>query len=113
MYDKADIGFSLRMFGRTQIEESTGLTRIVRPIRPITYDIVTNPSHGSARILEFMIENISDLFVDPSISSQMLSESVLTLDDLHIEDDNSSIYDYLDRVLNTTFKTIGPVTFKI
>lgn len=113
MYDKADIGFSLRMFGRTQIEESTGLTRIVRPIRPITYDIVTNPSHGSARILEFMTENISDLFVDPSISSQMLSESVLTLDDLHIEDDNSSIYDYLDRVLNTTFKTIGPVTFKI
>lgn len=113
MYDKADIGFSLRMFGRTQLEESTGLTRVVRPIRPITYDIVTNPSHGSARILEFMTEDISQLFVDPSLSSQMLSESVLTLDDLHIEDSNSSVYDYLEQVLNTTFKSIGPVTFRI
>ena len=113
MYDKIDIGFSLRMFGRTQLEESTGLNKVVRPIRPITYDIVTNPSHSSARILEFVTEDISNFLVDNSANMQILQESCLCQDGICLTDMNESIYDYLDRVLNTTFKTMGPVTFKI
>ena len=113
MYDKADIGFSLRMFGRTQIEESTGLTRVVRPIRPITYDVVTNPSHSTAKILEFVTEDISSFLSDPTVSAQMINETTLFGDDLRLEDVNESVYDYLDRVINETFRTIGPVEFRL
>lgn len=113
VYDKADIGFSLRMFGRVQLEESTGLNRVVRPIRPITYDTVTNPSHSTATIIEFVTENISEFLVDPKSNSQVLNESILQLDDLCVECSNECVYDYLDRILNTSFKQIGPVEFHL
>ncbi len=113
MYDKADIGFSLRMFGRTQLEENTGITRVVRPIRPITYDVVTNPSHGTAKILEFVTEDINTFLVNPSIKAQMINETTLIGDDLRLEDVNESVYDYLDRVINSTFRTLGPVQFRL
>ena len=111
-YDKIDIGFSLRMFGRTQLEEGTGLNRVVRPIRPITYDIVTNPSHSSARILEFVTEDISNFLVD-SQNMNIIHESCLCQDGICLSDMNESVYDYLDSILNSTFKTIGPVRFRI
>lgn len=113
MYDKADIGFSLRMFGRVQLDESTGLNRVMKPIRPITYDIVTNPSHQTARILEFVTEDISSFLVNPNnVNSELLQESCFCQDGLCLTDTNESIYDYLDNMLNTTFKSMGPVTFK-
>jgi hypothetical protein len=101
------------MFGRTQLEESTGLNKVVRPIRPITYDIVTNPSHSSARILEFVTEDISNFLVDNSVNTQILQESCLCQDGICLSDMNESVYDYLDRILNSTFKTMGPIRFKI
>lgn len=113
MYDKADIGFSLRMFGRTQVEESTGLTRIVKPIRPITYDIVTNPSHSTAKIMEFVTEDINSFLIDSSVNAQLINETTLINDDLQLEDANESVYDYLERVVNNTFRTIGPVEFRL
>lgn len=111
VYDKADIGFSLRMFGRVQMDESIGVNRIIRPIRPITYDVVTNPSHGTAKILEFVTEDINSFLVESE--SQLVYESISLPDDINLFDCNESVYDYLDRLLNNTFKSMGPVEFKL
>lgn len=113
VYDKADIGFSLRMFGRVQLEESTGLNRIVRPIRPITYDVVTNPSHASARILEFVTENISDLMLNENLNEELLTESCLCCDGICLPSVNENTLEYLETVLNSTFKRLGPVSFRL
>jgi hypothetical protein len=40
--DKADIGFSLRMFSRVQDHpKMTGVMEVVGPVKTVTYDVVT------------------------------------------------------------------------
>lgn len=111
--DKADIGFSLRMFGRTQLDESTGLNKVVGPIRPITYDIVTNPSHKTAKILEFLTEDINQFITNPNMEMTVLQESSFDCDCIRCASCNEDVYAYLDDVLNSSFKLLGPVYFKI
>jgi hypothetical protein len=60
-HDKANIGFSVRMFGRLKkhptIQE---VTEVVLPIKTITYDVVSNPSHKTARIIDFIPESANE-----------------------------------------------------
>ncbi len=112
VHDKADIGYSLRMFGRVETEGATGLARVVRPIRPITYDTVTNPSHSTARIMEFLPENINE-FITQQSDIELLNESTLSIDNLEMQDINESIYDYVDRIVQDFFVKMGPVEFRI
>lgn len=109
--DKADIGFSLRMFGRTQLDESTGLNKVIGPVRPITYDIVTNPSHKTAKILEFVTEDINLFLTDPNVNTQILQESNFDSDEFNYVSSNDDVYAYLDNILNTTFKSLGTISF--
>lgn len=51
--DKVNIGFSLRALGATDVLPD-GTIKVLTPIKPITYDIVSNPSHAAARVLEFL-----------------------------------------------------------
>lgn len=111
--DKADIGFSLRMFGRTRLDESTGLNKVVGPIRPITYDIVTNPSHKTAKILEFLTEDINQFLIDPNMDMTVLQESAFDCDGISCATCNEDVYAYLDDLLNSSFKLLGPVEFRI
>jgi len=111
VHDKADIGYSLRMFGRVETEGATGMSRVVRPIRPITYDTVTNPSHSTARIMEFLPENINELLI--SKDTQLINESTIIDDELEMQDINESIYDYINRIVYDLFRTMGPVEFKL
>jgi hypothetical protein len=56
--DKADIGFSLRMFSRVQDHpKMTGVMEVVGPVKTVTYDVVTNPSHSKARVVTLLNEN--------------------------------------------------------
>lgn len=112
VYDKADVGFSLRMFGKVEMNESTGLATVSKPIRPITYDSVTNPSHKTAKILQFLPENIQEFVGDDAQQAQLLQESIINVDDLNIANQNEHIYDYLDRVVQEAFSQIGPIKFK-
>ena len=42
--DKANIGFSLRMFSRVEPHATLeGVMEVKTPLKPITYDVVTNP----------------------------------------------------------------------
>ncbi len=112
MYDKADVGFSLRMFGKVEMNESTGLATVSKPIRPITYDSVTNPSHKTAKIMSFLPESISEFMQDDRECVNLLQESVINVDDLNISNQNEHIYDYLDRVVQEAFTQLGPIKFK-
>jgi len=112
MYDKADVGFSLRMFGKVEMNESTGLATVSKPIRPITYDSVTNPSHKTAKIMSFLPESMCEFINDGSENVNLLQESVINVDDLNISNQNEHIYDYLDRVVQEAFTQLGPIKFK-
>lgn len=53
--DKINIGFSLRALGSVEPMQD-GTLMVKAPIMPITYDIVSNPSHSNSRIVEFLPE---------------------------------------------------------
>ena len=103
VHDKADIGFSLRMFGKVEMEGDTGVSRVSRPIRPITYDVVTNPSHKTAKILTFLPENANEFMSNPNVDSSMIYESDLSVDEIRLTDSNESIFEYLDLLIREKF----------
>jgi hypothetical protein len=87
--DKANIGFSWRGFANIKPKTSNGIMEVATPLRAITYDVVSSPSHGSARILSFLnesqsIENIRDLLVSES-NDEILLES---MDSIIFESEN-------------------------
>lgn len=108
--DKVDIGFSLRMFGKLVTENN--VTKVQMPIRPITYDIVTNASHVSARVLQFLPENINSFVNESAVDMSLLQES-LALDDIDLADSNNSVYDYLDQLIRESFNNMHSINFKI
>lgn len=57
--DGVKIGFSLRALGVVETDPQTGRA-VVAKTKAITYDVVSNPSHASATIVEVINEN-SDL----------------------------------------------------
>lgn len=59
LYDKVNIGFSLRALGSVNTMPD-GTIEVLTPIKPITYDLVSNPSHSKARVLEFLPESVSN-----------------------------------------------------
>ena len=115
VYDKADIGFSLRMFGRVETEGTTGLSRVVRPIKPITYDTVTNPSHKTAKVISFIPENINEFIDNTEITMEnqnILYESEILSENINLSNNNQNVYEYLDMLIKETFYKINPVRFK-
>jgi hypothetical protein len=99
--DKVNIGFSLRALG--SVEPLTDGTLMVKePIRPITYDIVSNPSHANARILKFLPENSNEFLPDDAIS---LMESVgeLEQEQLMICEGGICVRKFVDEIINETF----------
>jgi hypothetical protein len=108
MDDKVDIGFSLRMFGKLIHENN--MVRVAKPIRPITYDIVTNPSHDASRVLQFLPENINTFVSESNTSNLQLLEEI-SLDDIDLSDPNENIYDYLDQIINESFRKMSKVSF--
>jgi hypothetical protein len=115
IYDHADIGFSLRMFGRIVMEETAGVSiaKVEKPIRPVTYDIVTNPSHVSAKIVEFLPESASSFINEESADMSLLEESALSLDNIHLPNVNEDIYSYLRELIKEAFHDVGIVQFNL
>ena len=60
--DKLPIGFSLRMLSKVRPHPNfEGVSEVIGPVKPITYDAVTNPSHKTARIDKVHLVNESQL----------------------------------------------------
>ena len=109
MYDKADLGFSLRMFGKLITDNTTGMATVAKPIHPITYDIVSNPSHKTARVVKFLPESLSEFKTDNQEDFALLNENY---DDINPYDTNKTLYDYLDRLIIDSFNNLKPIMFK-
>lgn len=56
--DKANIGFSARLFADSRPHPSRkGVIEVVGPFKAVTYDVVSNPSHTTSRIIELVSES--------------------------------------------------------
>lgn len=110
MYDKADIGFSLRMFGKLITDNTTGHSRVAKPIMPITYDIVTNPSHPTSRVVRLLPESISEFRTNNDTDISFMQENI---DNIKIYDTNESLITYLDKLIIESFNTMRPLVFKL
>ena len=118
--DKVDIGFSLRALGGVT-PTGDGILEVTSPIRAITYDIVSNPSHKNAKILQFIPESDTSYMTESANSNTMLFESAdFDADRLILESDNVNLplfenfsLDFLDKVIRKDFtKNICGMTFK-
>jgi len=95
---------------------------VTLPVRSITYDVVSNPSHGTARIMSFLSENQT---ID-GLSSMLMQQDELPpllegLDSLLFESEmlctpGSSKEEcsiYLKTLLTEHFNTLKTFNFKI
>lgn len=111
LYDKAQIGFSVRMFGR--IVNKDGVNYVERPIKPITYDVVTNPSHKSATILEFLPEDVSNLTSLLPQETTMITEacSCITCDNVNPMSSIQEALEFLNTIVEDAYSSTRLVRF--
>lgn len=88
--DRANIGFSLRMFARLVPDPSGQYFSVEPPLRPITYDIVSNPSHVNANILEFLPEDFS--MVNNMTTLVAINESECPIEDIRLPINDFNLY---------------------
>jgi hypothetical protein len=100
--DKVPIGFSLRAFGG--LEERDGVLYVTQPFRAITYDIVSNPSHTNAKILDFLSES-KDIVNEVNYLFEGGSDSILELDRIRLYKERP-ICEYLDEIITENFGNI-------
>lgn len=112
-YDKANIGFSVRMFGKFKKHPTIReVNEVALPIRTVTYDVVSSPSHKTAKIIEFIPESASEFQEDLAITES--SNLFLTTENIHLPESSKDIVDdYLLMVLNESFDNLKSVRFKI
>lgn len=114
--DKVNIGNSLRMFGKLQPHSKMkDINEVVFPIRPITYDTVSNPSHKSARVISFLTENETIRILSSDQDDSVIQESVeLLLEDLHMPNSSQQMFtDYVYSLVRESFINMKPIQFNI
>lgn len=108
LVDKAQIGFSLRALGALK-PRGGNVLEVTVPLHAVTYDIVTNPSHNVAKIVEFLTESmdLSTLF------EQQDEEPEVTVNTLEIRGDiiricrnNECIVGYIDDMIREIFDSL-------
>lgn len=103
--DGVDIGFSLRALGGLDIR-SDGIAEVTLPMRAITYDVVSAPSHATAKKLEFLPES----YMGYVPSSQFLYESedlnFLNEDQITICEGNSCVVKFISDIIEERFKDV-------
>lgn len=103
--DKINIGFSLRALGGVEPLQD-GTLQVTAPILPITYDVVTNPSHQNARVLNFIPESANEFISEAS--DKLLCESqefmeLIEKDRLRICEGNQCVMRFIDDIINEQF----------
>lgn len=104
--DKVDIGFSLRALGAVETLQD-GTIMVKDPIRPITYDIVSNPSHANAKVLEFLPESASEFIPE---SNNLICEGemldILGKDQIVVSEGDSMVIRFIDDIINERFESV-------
>jgi len=105
--DKCSIGFSLRMLGR--LGKHPTMENIVipqNPMRAITYDVVSNPSHASARIMAIVTE--SQLTGLKSVQSEVIEESMLLMEGVELPNNTGIIDEFISDMICESFTNYKP-----
>lgn len=108
--DGLNIGFSLRAFG--SVDRMNDGTLIVKEnIMPITYDIVSNPSHDGARVLELIPETDLSLFGSTYSDNQIMCEGyefeMIKEDDINLNNGMVlRINKFMDEIIQEQFLDI-------
>lgn len=112
-YDKANIGFSVRMFGKLKKHSTINeVSEVVAPIKTVTYDIVSNPSHKKARIIDFVPESANNYYEDSILTESVLN--ILTCDSSYCPIPSKNIVDeYLFELVKESFRNKKTLLFKI
>lgn len=99
--DGVNIGFSLRALG--SVNNENGILKVQAPIAPITFDVVSNPSHANARVMSFIPESdISTLSKCEGImfeSSQEEYNLLEQLDNISRPDSSLEVKSFIDKVI--------------
>lgn len=111
--DHVDIGFSLRALG--SVEPMTDGTLLVKsPIMPVTYDVVSTPSHNNAKVMEFIPESAMDFQSDSQVICESGDLSLLEAEDIFLSESNQCISKFMEEIIQEQFsKIISGVRFKI
>lgn len=112
--DKVDIGFSLRALGSVTPLQN-GLVEVTLPVKAITYDIVSNPSHKDAKILEFLPEHCDEYIPDSSSVIYENDDSLLRVDNIHLLENDPIVESFIEEIVNEEFLSIisKNIKFKI
>ncbi len=102
--DKVNIGFSLRALGSVEPMHD-GTLMVKTPIKPITYDIVSNPSHDNARILKFLPESCNE-FVPENSMSLMESVDQMDLDQTMVCEGGQCVMKFIDDIIRENFNEV-------
>jgi len=111
--DKVDIGFSLRALG--SVEPLTDGTLLVKsPILPVTYDVVSTPSHQNARVMEFIPESVMSLQNDSQVLCENDDLTLLEAEDIFLSESSVNISRFIEDIIQEQFsKIISGIRFKI
>ncbi len=113
MKDKVDVGFSLRALGAVE-QLQDGTIMVKDPIKPITYDVVSNPSHATAKVLEFLPENVTDFMSEHSMIYEAADMEMLDLDHITVADSTISLTEFFDDIYKQKFsEVITRITFRV
>jgi hypothetical protein len=112
--DKVDIGFSLRALGAVETLQD-GTIMVKDPIRPITYDIVSNPSYINARVLEFLPESANEFIPEHNLICEGEYVDILGRDQIIVSEGDSMIIRFIDDIINERFESVisKGIKFKI
>lgn len=103
--DKVDLGFSLRALGGVKKLDS-GVLEVQSNIFPITYDIVSNPSHENAKIMEFLPETDCSLLENANtILFEGCELELLEEDNIEISE-SKGINKFVNDILKENFRRV-------
>jgi len=108
LIDKANVGFSLRMLGR--LSKHPTMENVIMPsapMRAITYDVVTNPSHKQARVISITQESDLSEMQSNSDESSVISESYLIEEGIQLPNTHI-IESFMKDMLVDSFRTYTP-----
>lgn len=114
--DKINIGFSLRALGGVEPLQD-GTLKVKEPISPITYDVVSNPSHSNSRVMEFLPESDMSLL---SNSDALICEngdevSLMEEEQVTLCDGNQCVRRFIDDIIFERFTSVmaSGISFRI
>jgi len=76
------------------------------PIRPITYDIVSNPSHENAKVLEFLPESVNEYIPEHNVICEGEYIDILGKDQIIVNEGDLSVIKFIDDIINERYENV-------